>query len=107
MIADLIVEPLDCEREVLDGYADVKALDIRSQEELNGQLDEADAVMIYHYLRLGRAEIERMKRCRIIARPGVGYDNIDLVAARDRNIAVCNVPDYGTEEVAVRRWGWL
>src|SRR5690606_10048029 len=31
---------------------------------------------------------------------GVGYDSIDLEAAARHGIAVCNVPDYGTEEVA-------
>jgi phosphoglycerate dehydrogenase-like enzyme len=30
----------------------------------------------------------------------VGYDSVDIAAARERGIAVCNVPDYGTEEVA-------
>jgi hypothetical protein len=50
LIADLIVEPLDCERSVLNGHANVKALDIRAQDELNGQLDEADAIMIYHLI---------------------------------------------------------
>jgi C-terminal binding protein len=59
-----------------------------------------DAIMVYHYLRLDREQIGRLKKCRIIARPGVGYDNIDIVAARERGIAVVNVPDYGTEEVA-------
>ena len=44
--------------------------------------------------------IERLENCKVIVRPGVGYDNIDFIAARDRGIPVCNVPDYGTEEVA-------
>jgi phosphoglycerate dehydrogenase-like enzyme len=35
-----------------------------------------------------------------IVRAGVGVDNIDLAAARAANIMVCNVPDYGTDEVA-------
>jgi len=100
LITDLIVEPLDCERAVLDGHAEVRALNARSQADLNGQLDEVDAVMVYHYLRLDRPQIERLKKCRIIARPGVGYDNIDIAAARERGIPVVNVPDYGTEEVA-------
>jgi phosphoglycerate dehydrogenase-like enzyme len=33
-------------------------------------------------------------------RAGVGYDNVDVQAAGQRGIVVCNVPDYGTEEVA-------
>lgn len=35
-----------------------------------------------------------------IIRYGVGVDNIDLVAAKQLGIRVCNVPDYGVEEVA-------
>jgi phosphoglycerate dehydrogenase-like enzyme len=36
----------------------------------------------------------------VIIRNGVGFDSVDVAAARERGIAVCNVPDYGTEEVA-------
>jgi D-3-phosphoglycerate dehydrogenase len=39
-------------------------------------------------------------RAKVIVRYGVGYDNIDTAAASARGIAVCNVPDYGTEEVS-------
>jgi C-terminal binding protein len=100
IVTDFITEPLTVERSVLDGVAEVIALDARREEELDGRIEEADAIMIYHYLRLDRSRIERLGNCRIIARPGVGYDNIDIVAARERGIPVCNVPDYGTEEVA-------
>lgn len=31
---------------------------------------------------------------------GVGYDRLDRVAMAKRNITVCNVPDYGTAEIA-------
>ncbi len=44
--------------------------------------------------------ISRLVKCKIIARLGVGYDMIDTVAAGNAGIAVCNVPDYGTNEVA-------
>jgi D-3-phosphoglycerate dehydrogenase len=35
-----------------------------------------------------------------MVRAGVGYDNVDLAAARAAGITICNVPDYGTDEVA-------
>ena len=41
-----------------------------------------------------------LAQLRIISRNGVGYDTVDLKAAAARGIPVCNVPDYGTEEVA-------
>lgn len=100
LVTDLIVEPLDFEREILGDVADVVALDVLSEAELEGKVEQADAIMVYHYASLSRATIERLENCRVIVRPGVGYDAIDVVAARERGIPVCNVPDYGTEEVA-------
>jgi D-3-phosphoglycerate dehydrogenase/C-terminal binding protein len=40
------------------------------------------------------------RKCRIVVREGVGYDTVDLKAWGERGIPVCNVPDYGTTEVA-------
>jgi len=44
--------------------------------------------------------LEKLPALKLIVRAGVGYDNVDLAAAALRGIRVCNVPDYGTEEVA-------
>ncbi|KAA5546156.1 C-terminal binding protein [Roseiconus nitratireducens] len=100
VITDLITEPLEYERSVLDGVADVVALQAMSESELQGKVEDADAVMVYHYFRFTDATIKRLERCRVIVRPGVGYDGVDIEAARLQGIPVCNVPDYGTEEVA-------
>lgn len=100
VITDLITEPLDFERRVLDGVAEVSTLGAMSEADLEGRIEDADAVMVYHYFRFSRASIDRLRNCKVIVRPGVGYDGIDTVAARERGIPVCNVPDYGTEEVA-------
>ncbi|WP_147869150.1 C-terminal binding protein [Stieleria maiorica] len=100
VITDLMTEPLDAERLVLGEVADVIALDAKSEAELVGQIEDADAVMVYHYLTFSKSSIDRLSYCRVIVRPGVGYDAIDIAAARERGIPVCNVPDYGSEEVA-------
>src|SRR5439155_26055515 len=46
------------------------------------------------------ASLSKYPRCRAIVRCGVGVDRIDVAAAGKNGIVVCNVPDYGTEEVA-------
>ena len=60
---------------------------------------EADAVLVRESP-IGGEAIAGMTRCRAIVRYGVGVDNIDLEAARQRRIFVANVPDYGADEVS-------
>ena len=50
-----------------------------------------------------RITLELMQRCpklRVVVRLGIGVDNIDQQAASQLGVCVCNVPDYGIEEVA-------
>jgi phosphoglycerate dehydrogenase-like enzyme len=51
-------------------------------------------------VRVDGALLDRMPRLRVVTRCGVGYDNIDVEAAGRRGIAVLNVPDYGTMDIA-------
>lgn len=60
---------------------------------------DADAVL-NTYFPLDAELIERMGRCRIIARLGIGVDNVDVATAERRGIWVTNVPDYCIDEVA-------
>jgi len=99
-IMDFINDDLAPEREILGDVAEVRALDAKTQSELEGQIDDADCLVMYHFVELNREMISRLKRCKVIVRSGVGYDNVDIAAARDAGIDVCNIPDYGTEEVA-------
>jgi phosphoglycerate dehydrogenase-like enzyme len=59
-----------------------------------------DAMVVWHEMKIDHAFVSALKRCRIIVRAGVGFDHIDLAAAADAGIPVCNTPDYGTSEVA-------
>ena len=70
------------------------------ESELARYLPEADAIILFHDLSiLGEPSFARAG-CRGVVRAGVGYNNIDLEAAARHGVVVCNVPDYGTEEVA-------
>ena len=71
-----------------------------AESELAGRIEDAEAIMLYHFIGLSRPTIESLTRCKLIVRCGVGFDNVDRVAARERGIPVANVPDYGSEEVA-------
>jgi len=60
----------------------------------------ADALILYHEVAIDEAVVARLERCKVIVRAGVGFDQIDVAACGARGIPVCNVPDYGTTEVA-------
>ncbi len=59
----------------------------------------ADGLMLFRQF-LTAADLARFTRLRAVVRMGVGYDRIDRSAAAARGVLVCNVPDYGTTEVA-------
>jgi C-terminal binding protein len=101
VITDFVTaDSLDIERGILGDIADVAALDAHHEHELVGKIENADAIMLYHNLSISRTTIEKLDKCKLIVRCGVGYDNVDHAFARSRGIQVANVPDYGTEEVA-------
>lgn len=70
------------------------------ESEVVSRAADADALMVYHDMRISAASLERLPRCKAVVRCGVGFDNIDLAAAGRLGIVVCNTPDYGTEDVA-------
>ncbi|MCY2984734.1 MAG: C-terminal binding protein [Planctomycetota bacterium] len=100
VVSDFINDSLETEKKIVGDIADVIALNAHSESELKGRIEHADAIMLYHNLEIRRPTIERLERCQLIVRCGVGFDNVDYVYARSRGIVVANVPDYGTEEVA-------
>jgi D-3-phosphoglycerate dehydrogenase len=59
----------------------------------------ADALLV-QWAPVDAAVIAGLLQCKVIVRYGIGYDNVDLAAAKAKGIAVCNVPDYGVHEVA-------
>ena len=94
------VSKADIEQDVFGGRASVSLFQVSSADQLPQAALQCDGLISWHLVPLQAAFINRLERCRGIVRAAVGFDNIDLVAARERHIEVANVPDYGTEEVA-------
>jgi phosphoglycerate dehydrogenase-like enzyme len=95
------LDDTDVEGPILEGVARIVLARATDETELARHVREADALVVFHEIaRLGDRVFSAAPRCRIAVRAGVGYNNIDLAAADRHGIIVCNVPDYGTEEVA-------
>lgn len=60
---------------------------------------DADAILVT-YAKLTREILTQLTKCKAIGRFGLGVDNIDLVAAKEKGIAVNYVPDYCIREVS-------
>jgi D-3-phosphoglycerate dehydrogenase len=72
---------------------------ISGEEEMVSRCHDADGLII-QYAPLTRWVLERLSRCKVMSRYGVGVDTIDLQAATELGIIVANVPDYCVDEVS-------
>jgi phosphoglycerate dehydrogenase-like enzyme len=88
------------ETATLQDVARVKTFFCDAESDFDGEILDATVIILWHNIRVTRNVIQRLRACRAIIRNGVGYDGVDCQAARERGLPVCNVPDYGTEEVA-------
>jgi D-3-phosphoglycerate dehydrogenase / 2-oxoglutarate reductase len=91
---------LDLEENVLRGTGiELVRYKITSDADIASVGDQIDAILT-DTAPITRQTVSYLKRCKIVVRLGVGFDVVDGAACRDRGIVVCNVPDYGVEEVA-------
>jgi len=59
-----------------------------------------DVLLVWHTVQLGEKELEMCSKLKGIVRMGVGYENVDILAAAQKKVPVANIPAYGVEEVA-------
>ena len=98
VVSDQVFPTVDIEQELLAGIdADLVVANGGVEDVLRVAAD-ADAIL-NTYLPWGADSIARLTRCKIIARYGIGFDNVDLGAARDAGIVVTTSPTTRS-----RRW---
>ncbi|MGO9465630.1 MAG: D-2-hydroxyacid dehydrogenase [Isosphaeraceae bacterium] len=83
----------------LDRFGDVELYDVSLGEEVAARASGA-AVLITNKSPISAALIEKSPGLRFVTVTATGFDCVDLVAARRRDIPVSNVPEYGTLSVA-------
>ena len=100
VIADYYYETLEQEKKVFS-QMDIQLEDYhcKTEDEVIQVASDCDA-LICQFAPITRRVIENLKKCKIIIRYAIGVDIIDLKAAEEHGIYVCNVPDYGVDEVS-------
>jgi D-3-phosphoglycerate dehydrogenase len=99
VVTDQVFPDVERERALLaDIGADLEVAD-GSLDDALARGQDADA-LLNTYLPISADTLAALGSCRIVARYGIGVDNVDLAAAKDAGIVVTNVPDYCVEEVA-------
>ena len=100
VVTDYTFPELAQERAAAQGAAATfVAYQVKSDGELAELVKDADVVAV-QFATFGPLSCAAVKRGATIIRYGVGYDNIDLVAAKAAGLKVGYVPDYCVDEVA-------
>ncbi len=96
----LEVEKEDTKR-IKDEFQGAKIINkVLSEEEIIEQCQEAEIISVFIYSKITKKVLKNLPNLKLIVTRSVGYDHIDLKAAKENNIKVCNVPDYGAHAIA-------
>ena len=99
-VADTVFPSLDPAREALRGLnAEVRLATEPTPEAILEVAREADGLLVT-YAKITGDIIEQLQKCQVIARFGIGVDNVDVEVATARGIVVTYVPDYCVDEVS-------
>ena len=100
VITDCDHGSVEIEREVAKRYGyDVELASCTTEAEVIAAGAGA-AALLTQYAPVTESVLASLPGIKAVGRYGVGVDTVDLNAATQHGVAVCNVPDYGTEDVS-------
>ncbi len=100
LVTDYEYETFAPEKEVLDKLGlELTFAQCRTEDDVIEAAKDADA-LINQYAPISRRVIEKLEKCKVISRYGVGFNTIDIEAATEKGIIVGNVTDYCLDEVS-------
>lgn len=80
--------------------AELTLVPLSTEEEIIANASDADAILVGANEPFNAKAIKGLKRCKILARMGIGYNNVDAQAATQEGIAVTVVDDASVDEVS-------
>jgi D-3-phosphoglycerate dehydrogenase len=99
-VSDSVFPNLDPARQVLSSIgAELRMSDSSTPESIVSAATSSDALLVT-YAKITADMIQKMPKCRVISRFGIGVDNVDIQAATAAGIVVTKVPDYCIDEVS-------
>ena len=102
VVTDYIEDNLDWEHEILSEKGVEFAchqLKFKPEDEVYEKVKDADVIVV-NMVSFPASLIERLDRCKLIIRHGIGYDNVDVDACTRCGIPFAYQPDYCKEDVA-------
>lgn len=90
----------------INSFGDVTIYQSSSKDELFRHAEEAD-VLILNKVEIRKPDFPKLPNLKLICLTATGYNNIDIDAAREANVRVCNVAGYSTESVAQHTFSML
>jgi D-lactate dehydrogenase len=94
-------EPWECEPcQFLKNEHEVEIIDSRLVEDNAGLYEDADIISTFIYSNLNADVLAKLSNLKLIATRSAGIDHIDIGYCREKDITICNVPEYGENTVA-------
>lgn len=99
-VLDKVTMGEDIPLHLLSEFGELVEYPNTSADEVISHIGDAD-VIVLNKVKITKATLDACKNLKLICVFATGYDNIDISAAKERNVAVCNVPGYSTDSVAL------
>lgn len=102
VVTDYIEENLDWESQILSEkgiYFAGFQLKFKTEDEIYEKVKDAEVIVV-NMVQFPASQIERLTKCKLIIRHGIGYDNVDVDACTRQGIQFAYQPDYCKVDVA-------
>ena len=99
-ILDKIAMGDDTPFEVLNKFGEVNFYQTTEQRQVLSHVADSD-VIILNKVKITADVIKTAPNLKLVCVFATGYDNVDIVAAKEKGVAVCNVPGYSTDSVVL------